>query len=104
MSTLCIKWVCLELSIIVIQTIYLAILSFPEKKVLYLNLTQDSIYWSNVQFSKFFKKNVYTLFKENILKKKSKRCERVFVKLNTLSIFFNSLTWDVDKNSRTFLK
>lgn len=65
MSTLYIKWVCLELSTIVIQTIYLAILSFPEK-VLYLSLTQDSIYWSNVQFSKFYK-NVYALFKENIL-------------------------------------
>lgn len=36
---------------------------------------------------------------------KSKKLERAFVKLNIRSVFvFNSLTYDLNKNSRTFLK
>lgn len=48
MNTIYIKGICLELSTVVIQRFSLGIPSFSEK-LFYLNLTQDNIYWYNMQ-------------------------------------------------------
>lgn len=54
MNALYIKGICLELSPVVIRRFSLGIPSFSEK-LFYLSLTQDSIYWYNMQSSNFLK-------------------------------------------------
>lgn len=100
--TLYVKCVCLELSTIVIQRIYLAILLFPRKALL---LKFDSRQHLLIQCTILKSFKMFMSLSKKIYFCKSKKLERAFVKLNILSVFvFNSLTYDLNKNSRTFLK